>query len=370
MVEGRIEGEILPLTGLRFVAAFYVFLFHIHIRWPLSDHPAIDALLSQGAIGMTLFFMLSGYVLAHRYGGGLFNLRGYYLSRFARIYPVYLTAAIVTLPWLLSQNGQPIEEPGIRALTIGATLIGADLLMIQAWFPQMFPYWNNGGSWSLSVEAFFYATLPAWLLLFRHFSARYLLAALVVAYALAILPGFVYLVFENRPTHGLQIFYAMPIFRLPEFVAGICVCLLAKRTSQRGFDWALIGSAFVLGVYIVAAGRVLPIYVTHNWLVVPVVGLALFALPESRGFIARFLSSSPMVWAGRVSYCFYSFQALLLLTLISHHDSLVTMLPFLQDNLVLAISAFVILLGISGLAYHWIEEPMRVGLRRFAAQPA
>src|SRR5689334_4050960 len=30
------EGELLPLTSLRFVAASYVYLFHVHIRWPLT----------------------------------------------------------------------------------------------------------------------------------------------------------------------------------------------------------------------------------------------------------------------------------------------------------------------------------------------
>jgi hypothetical protein len=54
------EKEIFPLTGLRFVAAFYVFLFHIHIRWPISSHSFAKNVLDQGAIGMSLFFMLSG----------------------------------------------------------------------------------------------------------------------------------------------------------------------------------------------------------------------------------------------------------------------------------------------------------------------
>jgi len=61
------QKEILPLTGLRFVAAFYVFLFHIHIRWPLAGQPFLKNVLDQGAVGMSLFFVLSGFVLAYRY---------------------------------------------------------------------------------------------------------------------------------------------------------------------------------------------------------------------------------------------------------------------------------------------------------------
>ena len=51
--------EVRPLTSLRFVAALYVFVFHIHIRWPVAGG-WMDGLLSSGAVGMSLFFMLSG----------------------------------------------------------------------------------------------------------------------------------------------------------------------------------------------------------------------------------------------------------------------------------------------------------------------
>jgi peptidoglycan/LPS O-acetylase OafA/YrhL len=52
---GPKASEIFPLTGLRFVAAFYVFLFHIQIRWPLVGRGALENLLAQGAVGMSFF---------------------------------------------------------------------------------------------------------------------------------------------------------------------------------------------------------------------------------------------------------------------------------------------------------------------------
>jgi peptidoglycan/LPS O-acetylase OafA/YrhL len=49
---------------LRFFAALYVFIFHIHLRWPLAPESTfLSNLLGQGAIGMSLFFVLSGLVL-------------------------------------------------------------------------------------------------------------------------------------------------------------------------------------------------------------------------------------------------------------------------------------------------------------------
>lgn len=55
------------LTALRFVAAFYVFLFHVQLRAPIAENTCIVAFLSQGAVGMAIFFMLSGFILTHRY---------------------------------------------------------------------------------------------------------------------------------------------------------------------------------------------------------------------------------------------------------------------------------------------------------------
>jgi len=46
------KQEILSLTGLRFVAAFYVFLFHIQIRWPIVDHWFAKNVLEHGALGI------------------------------------------------------------------------------------------------------------------------------------------------------------------------------------------------------------------------------------------------------------------------------------------------------------------------------
>ena len=55
------ENELLSLTGLRFVAAFYVFVFHIHISWPLTNIKYLKNIFDQGAIGMSLFFIFYGF---------------------------------------------------------------------------------------------------------------------------------------------------------------------------------------------------------------------------------------------------------------------------------------------------------------------
>ncbi len=60
-------NEILPLTSLRFFAALYVFIFHIHIRWSLICNKFLSNFFFEGGVGMSLFFILSGFILYYRY---------------------------------------------------------------------------------------------------------------------------------------------------------------------------------------------------------------------------------------------------------------------------------------------------------------
>ena len=60
------DTVLVGLTVVRFLAAFWVFLVHFELRIPLDPGP-VERIIANGALGMPLFFMLSGFVLAHRY---------------------------------------------------------------------------------------------------------------------------------------------------------------------------------------------------------------------------------------------------------------------------------------------------------------
>ena len=142
------QREILPLTSLRFVAAFYVFLFHIHLRWPLvSSASPVAKFFNHGACGMSIFFILSGVVLGYRFTKGVKNYYDYAFNRLTRIYPIYFLAAFLMLPWLFSSMQHYQSHIEIRYIFI----ILINLFLLQAWLPQLFTYWNDNGSWSISV---------------------------------------------------------------------------------------------------------------------------------------------------------------------------------------------------------------------------
>ena len=252
----------------------------------------------------------------------------------------------------------------------------------------MFVFWNNSGSWSISVEAFFYVMLPAiFPALFRR-TAGQIVAIAVAAYLLSVLTAAVALAFRPRPDHLLQIFYAMPIFRFPEFVLGICIyampifrfpefvlgiCIFLawSRTGLRRLNpdalYAL--AALALVPYLALLGKRIPLYTPHNWIVLPVIGMLLVAGAQERGFVNRLLGHALPVWLGRISYCFYSFQLLVLLVLGTYHEAILRAAPALADNRVLLAAALLVLLSLSGIGFHTIEEPMRKAIRRRVRRP-
>jgi peptidoglycan/LPS O-acetylase OafA/YrhL len=346
----RIEHEIKPLTGLRFLAAFVVFIFHLQIRWPLVEGHFLKNILSQGAIAMSIFFMLSGFLLAYRYADGKTSYGHYALNRFARVYPVYVAAALATLPWF-----------GDASLARSIGLVVSNIFLLQAWVPPYFPYWNNGASWSISVEVFCYALLPFLLMRLQRLTTSKLLQVTLLIYIAASIPG-IFATFY--PTFLNKIIYLMPIFRLPEFTLGSCLYLLSAhgigRTLPRWLPYVAL--SFFLA-YLGIVGNGLGLYVGHHWIVLPLIGLFLVTLTNGRNSFAHLLDNKLAVWLGKISYCFYSFQPLVILNLISHHDAIVEAAPMFANHWLLALATFVVLLGVATISYYIIEEPLRTRIR-------
>ncbi len=355
-IDASSKPELLALTGIRFVAALIVFLFHIQIRWTYVPTKFLVNVLDQGALGMSLFFVLSGFILSYQYSNRADNYRDYLLNRFARIYPVYVVAALLCLPWI------GVELIADRQHLVQLVLlVVSNILLVQAWFPTFFSLWNDGGSWSICVEAFCYLLMPFLLKLFSGASGRQLLLIMLGCYGLAVMPGAVIVAFNNP-----GIFYSLPIYRLPEFSLGICGFLAMPYVlaRQKLADWATLTGLVLLVIYLGFYGPKLPGYITHDWLLLPVLTLSIVSLAKSSGWLAQLLSTRLFTYLGQISYCFYSFQVFLLEILISHHAALVASLPVLQHNAVLAVVSLAILLVLSATGYHFVEVPARRWLKR------
>ena len=184
--------------------------------------------------GVTLFFILSGFIMVYVYPHlSRADVPRYWFARFARLWPAHIVVFAFSV-FLLVSGVMPVYYPPIN----GALALQPFLL--QAWLPTHANMFNlNIPSWTLSVEAFFYLLFPPLLLGLRRFwwlqLALAFLAAALIAFAgndwlVAHLPG---------TDYGTSIEW--PPARVFEFVLGMCTALCFAALSQRtrpGRGWA------------------------------------------------------------------------------------------------------------------------------------
>ena len=204
--------EPLPaLTSIRFFAAAWVVFFHLRDYINLGP---FERVAGYGFCGVTLFFVLSGFILAYNYLDRDTPARDFWRARFARVYPAYLFALLLACP-VLYHN---VEHSRFAMVSKGWTSIA----LLQAWIPSRALIWNDPG-WSLSAEAFFYAVFPFLLYPIARLARKHLAATLAVLWAISLLPTVFYaflLPDGIRPTLGDHLFFLSvlkfnPLVRLP-----------------------------------------------------------------------------------------------------------------------------------------------------------
>lgn len=307
--------RLLALTGIRFVAAIAV--FNAHLPLPNGASVELTAFTLSGHDWMTMFFVLSGLILAWNYGDLLGErlsrrgLRTYFVARLARIYPLYLLAlALFVVPTLGS--GSAIWS----LLTHG--VFWQHVFAVQAWSADIsVAYGFNAPGWSIGVEFFLYALLPVFLVAVRPFANRLgaliaiavgavvVLALVTVAFDLAGLTGVVH----AGETIAHRWLYRSPLTRIPDFVLGIALCYLIKHTAALSLArWGRV--AQLVGVVLILGFSFVPPLVNSLWSydvinMVPwsLIMLGLVWSPDT--LLARFLGSAPLVFLGECSFAVY-----------------------------------------------------------------
>lgn len=296
------KREFFAINGLRFFAATWVLFFHASINFgSLSIVAVIQPLLDQGVLAMTLFFMLSGFILSYRYAGFTSSdaIHEYIAARVARLYPVYLFMGLITF-WRVIDQFDALGAVPFALFSLFLFLLG-----LQAWFPNLFGIWNFDGSWSLSVEAFCYSLFPRLRQLVRRLNDRSLRLITCLLPLLIGLISFGMLFSETQAPNQSLIYYVLPIFRLPEFLLGICGynLFVERNLNQRLLAWlSILAFPLLLGA----------IY----WRNLP--GLIEWGAPASVFFMGVFVfclwldarrSVKAVVnYLGRISYCVYIAQ--------------------------------------------------------------
>ncbi|MCD2517738.1 acyltransferase [Massilia sp. G4R7] len=172
------------IQALRGVAVLFVVLTHARYyfldtpTWPLAEQ-----LLRPGAMGVDLFFVISGFIMVYttrHVAGTPRDAFDFLVRRFARIWPLY---AVITLAWLTvahSGFGWLTNWPPFKALLLSLSFQPVDIEN-PLYFSASLPL-----GWTLNFEMYFYVVFGLCLLAGRR---RWLLLAGWILFTVLVIPA-------------------------------------------------------------------------------------------------------------------------------------------------------------------------------------
>ena len=358
----RAHSRYIPsLDGLRAFAVLSVIAYHMGFNWAQG-----------GLLGVTVFFVLSGYLItglliAEYRESHTIDLPNFWLRRIRRLVPAIVFVVLgVGLLCVIFNHG---------LLTKMRPDIPSSLFFYSNWW-QIFhniSYFQAIGSpsplqhfWSLAIEEQFYLIWPVLLLFLFKLGVKskplrrgILIAAAVSVVEMALLyspdvdPSRVYYGTDTRAFSlliGAWLAFVWPASSLTE-ESGRAL----PRETRIAFDGAGIAALVGLMLMVAFANGFSPFLYRGGILlcsVLTAVVIAVIVHPIS--VLARGLACKPLVWIGKRSYGMYLWHYPILLLMTNRNTTSAT--PLWWNALELAI-----IVGISAFSYKFIENPVRHG---------
>jgi peptidoglycan/LPS O-acetylase OafA/YrhL len=372
------KQHLLELTSTRFIAAFAVLLGHFS---DLLNFPSFLAKLISGGVGVSFFFVLSGFILCYRYydifKSGVASQRffEYFVARLARVYPMYLVAllGIATLQILIVKMGFGVLDfPPDPYFSFFINLLALQTFSLSTLTQQ---FWNAPG-WSISTEFGFYLILPVLLAyvakanlslkgLLKFFMLTIVLACLAQSIAIA---AVIFLGWDRVIL--LDFFAARNIFwRFPEFITGV---IIARALFTNSFPALQVASnrnmILVGGIFSALLLNVLPwpesptaVMIMRQFRVeigytMPFAAI-IVALAAGRTFLSPVLQHRYFVFLGEISYSLYILHWIPWVALSIAKASGRSITPGITAVAIVATMA------VSALCFLWIEKPARKLIR-------
>lgn len=326
----RQRNTLHSIQGLRALAAWSVVVHHYVWVFGAAALPAGAILYDRMRVGVDVFFVISGLVMATTAGS---SPRAFVVRRVARIVPVYwLTTALVALvivsvPALLPRSGY---SPGFLAQS---------LFFVPAQNPSgigLYPV--NTVGWTLNFEAIFYALIA--LALFVPLRWRWLLVGTGI---LALQRGL------------LGSFYTDPI--IYEFLLGVVAAQLWRRGAVSGPAWAY-------GLIAVAALLVIGLMPFDATIRPLAWGLPCFGLVCACLRLEPYLRFPLLTRLGDKSYAVYLLHLLVL------SAGLYSVEKFGWNRPLVSVACIGVIAGLSTLSYRYFEAPVRKWARERILGPA
>ena len=400
--------DIPTLTGLRFFAALFVCLAHaVPLLLPVTGNMPIwqVAATRLSAEGMTLFFVLSGFVIHYNYSSSILaspsiGLYRFVIARFARLYPLYFVC--LSADWIRLALSSQLHTDFLRAIPYFLTLtmswiyspIHGRALIYQ--FGQM-----PSVSWSISTEWFFYLAYPAicfGLARMNHDAKshkRFLSAAAIVSLTTVMLIAYASINSSALNNFAIQYFnpimesrqhndsfyrwlvYFSPYSRISEFMLGCIVAAvyLRRQNSVPSKREERFGLVLLIGALTSIMVLQYAIFNPPNlsWLAwvpslhqcfgfAPSVAIIIYCCARYQNYLTRFFAHPFILLGGEVSYSFYLLHSPII-TLFARHADKMTSFQNAAYDVALLIIALAAVFGAALLSYRVIEVPARRWLR-------
>ena len=354
------------LTGIRTLLALSIVLFHFTPSHLGLLYPFVD----NGYVFVGVFFLISGYILTYNYAdrGAAFNKRNFWVARFARLYPIYLFALIISIKMLE-------DEWAVRSHIEFWKGIFLTPFLLQGWSPDLATFWNTV-AWTLSCEVMLYAAFPWLIRIPWPKSASRMIALLLAIWAIGLIPHSLYIlinpdhldgpVTRYSSTYLLRFLKFTPLPYICTFLVGVILGKLQHMlsiTDRQRFLIALGSVGLLLAVFYGFISH-LPYLLMHGGLLVPLFAALVLGLSGVNPVSAVF-ASRPLLIVGESSYCLYllHFNVLMLVRKfhLSQHLHLAAFDPWFSY-------VFVVLFSLA--AFRFVENPARkMILPRLSTKP-
>lgn len=378
------RGEIRSLTGLRLFAAAWVVVFHFQFTPGREFDAAVGHLrpiVGVGSLGVDLFYVLSGFVIAFTYldrmGPRLDGRQSWKFiwARISRVWPVFAVITNLFGLWLGFKLLIGYDHLAYQKIQpdLGFVSWLRQMLMVQMWTE---PYFDGsswvGPAWSISAEWAAYTLFPLTALLYYRLRGlpRWVLGGLAV---LTMVPVAVISGATGNPYFPYSWLVRIGV----GFTSGVLVYLAVRNVPltdrlRRGAStatWVLLGlilaGLFVGDSMIDGNGDG-----EHGGMVLVLFPLLVGALALSlAGGPARLLSTNWAVHGGRISYSLYLVHIPVFEVAWTVMWRYPVIGPDTPGGVAVAFAALVAAFVAAHLLWKLVEEPARVRLRRVVDRP-
>jgi peptidoglycan/LPS O-acetylase OafA/YrhL len=330
------------LDGLRGIAVALVITCHLHERmWNFLS----------GSVGVTIFFVLSGYLitrlaLQEETNTGRLNVAAFYIRRTFRIFPLYYLILAVYAMLILRFQFWPAKIAPFRS----------NLPYFLSYLQEI-PFWTVGStpyseipffhSWSLGIEEKFYLAWPVLMVGIARSRRDFRLVIVTIAALLCVIQGIVPV---GRSTYHMEAYgfilfgVALALF-LSNFNYYRMFVRMGKVASTVAFMIALITE-----FYLMPQTHLRGLSTLYALAMTVLIG----ALVSSFSIAGRILSNRGLILAGKLSYGIYLIH-ILCISAVEHiakpgHGLVVGVLAY--------VGAFFLSMGVAYISHRSFEKPM------------